>query len=170
MSEEKNDKYDYNRFNSKGQRVGQAVVDILSKPQSPQTVEETLNSAGEDFAREMESCIESNKDRYKSPFYIFVLTKKEPWAVNLVRNWLVPRQTPPHAFKAMEEYSNFTKTLYIVDAKKGNVKLLWTLPSFDECYTVAKSPQSFDPELVKWIGECFCRRLDKDSYTFDWHI
>jgi hypothetical protein len=161
-------KYDYNRFGSKGQRVGQAVSDILSKDQPTQTVEETLDSVAPDFCKEMEDCIEKNSHKYKSPFYIFVLTKKEPWAVNLVRNWIVARQTPPYASEMMEQYSNYTKSLYIVDSKKGNVKLLWTLPSWGECQTVAKSPQSFDADLVKWVELCCTGKLDKDSYTFDW--
>jgi hypothetical protein len=167
MSEEKEDKYAYNRLGSTGQRVGQAVVDILSTSQPDQTVGETLEAASPDFCKEMESCIENNKDKYKSPFYIFVLTKKEPWATNLVRNWIIARQTPPHAFEAMGQWANYTKTLYIVDSHRGNVKLLWSLPAFNECITIAKSPQSFDPDLVRWVEKCFTHELDRDTYSFD---
>lgn len=160
-------RYDYDRFGKKGQRVGQAVFDILSKPQAMQTVGETLDSIGPDFAKEIEDCIEKNQHKYKSPFYIFVLTKKEFWAENVVRNWFIARQTPPHAFRMMEQYPNHTKTLYIVDSQKGNISVAWCLPSFADCVSIAKTPLSYDPQLVKWIEDCFSRNLDRENYSFD---
>ncbi len=161
------DKYSYNRFGSKAKRVGQAVADILAKEQPVQTVGETIDAFGPDYAQEIEKCIEENAHRYTNPFYLFVLTKKEYWFDNVLRNYFIPRQTPPHAFDMMEQYSNFTKTLYIVDAKGGKIKLLWSLPGFSDCITVAKNPNIYSPELVDWIEKCFTRKLDKDKYTFD---
>ena len=164
------DKYSYYRFGSRGQRVGQAVIDIMSKPQPIQTVGDTLDAFGADYAKEIEKCIEENKGKYKNPFYIFILTKKEFWTNNVIRNFFIARQTPPHAFKAMEEYSTFTKTLYIVDASRGNIKTLWSLPSFDDCIEIARHPLTYDPELVKWVEECFNLKMEKDSYSFDWGV
>jgi hypothetical protein len=170
MSEAPVDKYDYNRFGAKGKRVGQAVFDILSQPQQFQTVGDTLDAFGPDYAKQIEQCIHDNQGKYKNPFYIFVLTKKEFWANNVLRNWFIARQSPPHAFDMMEQYSNYTKTLYIVDSHKGNIKALWSLPSWDDCISIAKCPQKYDPELVKWVEDCFTRELDKDSYSFDWAV
>jgi len=164
------DKYAYNRFGTKGQRVGQAVIDLSRGQQAIQTVGDTLDAMGADFARKMEETIEANQGKYKDPFYIFVLTKKEFWANNVIRNWFIARQTAPHAFKSMEEFSNYTKTLYIVDASRGNIKCIWSLPSFDDCISIARDPLSFDPELVKWVEACFNEKLEKDSYSFDWDI
>jgi hypothetical protein len=164
------DKYAYNRFGYKGKRVGQAVYDILSKPQADQTVGETLDAFGPDYAKFMEETIEENQAKFDSPFYIFVLTKKEFWANNILRNWFVARQTPPHAFDMMEQYSNYTKTLYLIDGNKGQIKCLWSLPSFDECLSIARCPENYDSELVKWVEECFTRKMDRDSYSFDWSI
>ena len=161
------DKYAYNRFGTKGQRVGQAVLYILSRPNPIQTVGDVLDAFGPDFAKEMEKTIEQNQGKYESPFYIFVLTKKEFWTDNVVRNWFIARQTPPHAFDMMEQYSNYTKTLYIIDSHKGNIKALWSLPGFNDCISIARSPGQYDPELVKWVEDCFSRKLDKDRYTFD---
>lgn len=163
-------KYNYNRFGAKGVRVGQAVIDILAKPQPIQTVGDTLSAFGDDYAKQIEECIEDNQRKYKSPFYIFVITKKEFWADNVVRNWFIARQTPPHAFQMMEQYPNATKTLYMVDARKGNIEAMWSLPSFDECISIAKTPERFDSKLVKWIEDCFSRQLDKDDYSFDWAV
>ena len=161
------DKYDYNRFGVKAKRVGQAALDILAHDNPDQTVEQTLDAFGPDYARQMEECIDTNKTKFKDPFYILVLTKKEPWISNVLRNYFVGRQTPPHAFQMMEEYPNHTKTLYIVNARKGQVKLLWSLPGFADCITVAKNPHLYSPELVTWIGDCFSRKLDREAYSFD---
>lgn len=166
-SDDETGKYDFNRHGSKGQRVGQAVFDILSKPQAEQTVGDTVEALSEDYAKAIEQCIQDNRSKYRSPFYIFVLTKKEHWSPNVVRNWFIARQTPPHAFKTMEEYSNHTKTLYLVDANRGNIRILWSLPGFDDCITVAKHPNIYAPELVRWIEMCFNKKLDRDNYSFD---
>lgn len=152
----------------KNKIVGQEVFDILSKDQPMQTVGETLDTFGPDFAKFMEKTVEDNKEKYKSPFYILVLTKKDYFMPNLIRNWFISRQTPPHAFNLMEDYTNATKTLYIVDAQKGLCKLLWSLPGLDECFSIARHPLTFAPELVRWIELCFNRKLDLNSYDFDW--
>jgi hypothetical protein len=70
----------------------------------------------------------------------------------------------------MEEYSGYTKTLYIVDSSKGNVKTIWSLPSFQDCITIARHPLTYDPELVKWVENCFSLKMEKDSYSFDWYV
>lgn len=161
------DKYAYDRFGKKGTRVGQAVLDIISKEQHHQTVGDVLDAYGPDYAKQIEECINDNQGKYKNPFYIFVLTKKEMWADNMVRNWFIARQTPPHALDMMKEYSNHTKTLYLVDDQKGRIELVWTLPGWNECLSIARQPQLYDAQLVKWIEDCFTANLDKESWSFD---
>lgn len=147
-------------------RVGQAVADILSKEQPTYTAGEILDGYSQKFAQEIESVIEKNQDKYAGPFYIFVLTKKEMWADNVVRNWFIARQTKPNALEMMSQYSNHTKTLYKVN--KVGQKLLeieWSLPGFSECISVLKSPGTYDPELVRWIISCFEGKLDQGVLT-----
>lgn len=167
MNESDKKKYTYDRFGSKGMRVGQAVYDILSKDQPTYTAEDILNEYAPKYMEEIERCIESNKDKLRTPFYVFVLTHKEMWAENVVRNWFIARQTPPHALDAVTDYPHHTKTLYLVDTSKGKMKLCWTLPGLEDCKSVTKNPQIYDPSLVKWIRECFEGKLDKDCYSFE---
>lgn len=166
-SKEPSDKYDYNRFGSHAKRVGQASIDLLSKEMPTQTVGDTIEAFGQQYADEIEKTVEQNRGKYKDPFYILVFTKKEFLIVNSLRNWFVARQTAPFAFEMMQQYPEHTKTLYIVDASKGRIKLLWSLPGFHDCITVAKNPHLYAPELVRWIELCFNNKLDKDAYTFD---
>lgn len=162
MSRGSNKKYEYNRFGSKGVRVGQAVVDILSKDQPDQTVEETIEAFGPDFVKELQDTIEKNKGKYQSPFYVFILTKKEMWAVNVVRNFFIARQTNPSGLEMVKQYPNYMKTLYKVDSKKGTLELKWSIPGHQECLSICKTPSSYDPELVSWILQCYAGNLERN--------
>jgi hypothetical protein len=160
------DKYEYNRFGVKSTRVGQAVVDILSTKQPEYTVEDIIDGMAEDFTNQLIDCYEKNKKKYRNPFYILVLTKKEMWAVNVVRNFFIARQTPPHASDLEIEYPNFTKTLYMLDSEKGQFKALWSLPGIEEMKSILKNPMPYHDDLVHWIYDFQDGKLDKDSYVF----
>lgn len=162
-----NKRYQYDRFGSKGARVGQAVVDMLSQHQPVTTVGDVLEGYAPKFLEEFEKCINENKHKFDHPFYVFVLTTKEMWAENVVRNWFIARNTPPSPLGMMIEYSQRTKTLYLVDGKNGNVKLLWSLPGWEECKTILKNKQMYAPELVEWIGLCLEGKLERDTHSFD---
>jgi hypothetical protein len=148
-------KYDYHRFGSKGKRVGQAVVDILSKEQPSQTVEETISAFGPDFANELAKTIDDNRHKYTSPFYVLVLTKKEMWACNVVRNFFIARQTAPRSQDMIIDYPNHTKTLYKVNDEKGSVGIEWSVPGHQECLSISQTPGSFDPQLIQWIKNAY---------------
>ncbi len=159
-------RYKYNRFGMKGARVGQAVADILSKDQPTYTAGEILDGFGAKFAQELEKSVNDSIGKYKSPFYIMALTKKEFWADNVVRNWFIPRQTPPHASDMMIQYPNYTHTLYVVHGIKGDIKVAWSVPAFQDCISVSKTPGTYAPELVQWILDCFAGKLDLDNYDY----
>ena len=161
------DPYDYNRFGAKGKRVGQAALDLISKDQPYQTAGDTIDAFGPRYAEEVQKTVEQNRKKYHSPFYLLVFTKKEYLIINAVRNWFVARQTAPYAFDMMQQYPEHTKTLYIVDAEKGKIKLLWSLPGFSDCITVASNPDIYSPDLVRWIYMCFNNKLNRNTYTFD---
>lgn len=162
----KDKRYQYNRFGMKGARVGQAVVDIMSKDQPETKVEDILQESAGEFLEQFEVCVEEGSKKYTSPFYVFVLTGKEMWAVNMMRNWFIARQTPPYALDMMCEHPNKTKSLYLVDYKSGRAKLVWTIPSLTECPSILGHENLYHPDLVRWIQECFAGKLDKDSYEF----
>jgi hypothetical protein len=160
-------KYLFCKGHTKAARVGQASIDLL-KNTTPMSADELMNEYSPDFLKSFEEAIELGvKERLNNPFYILVLTKKEPWAVNVVRNYFIHRQTPPFASSLIKDYKNHTKTLYIVDGKKGKVELLWSLPGWDDCISVGRHPELNSPELVRWIGQAFSGKLDKTAYTFE---
>lgn len=159
-------KYYYAKHGLHSARVGQAVTDILSKDQPSYTTEEILEGFGAQFTKQLEQTVNDSLGKFKSPFYILALTKKEFWAVNVVRNWFIPRQSPPYGFEMMEQYPNHTKTLYVVDGDRGNIKVAWSIPAFSDCISIAKNKDLYHPELVDWVFKCFEHKLDRDSYEY----
>jgi hypothetical protein len=161
------DKYNYNRFGKKGVRVGQAVMDIISKDQPEYTVEDILDGMAEDFTKELTDTYEKNKKLYRNPFYVLVLTQKTMWAANVIRNFFIARQTPPHASDLERDYPNHTKTLYMFDSEKGQFKVIWSLPGIEEMKSVLRNPMPFHDDLVHWIYDFKDGKLDRDFYSFN---
>lgn len=158
----KDKRYSYDRFGSKGARVGQAVTDILSKEHSPITAGEIIDGYSAKYVADLEKAISENASKYKSPFYVVVLSNKEMWAENVVRNWFIARQTAPYALDMVINYPYHMKTLYITDGSGAQV--VWCVPGLEDCKSILKTPYHYDAQLVKWIKECFEGKLERDSY------
>jgi hypothetical protein len=158
-------KYQYDRHGTKGARVGQAILDLADKPYEEMSCQEMLEGIAPKFAEDLEKCVNDSLKKYKSPFYVLVLTRKEMYALNVIRNYFIARQTAPYASKLMVEYPNYTKTLYVVRSDHGDIKVAWSLPGVQDCQEVAKTPDNFPDELVGWIRQCFSGKLDKDEYN-----
>jgi len=153
------DKYDIDKYGKKAKRVGQAVYDILLKDSPSLTTEEILDGYQHEFVKDFEKCVEDNKNRYESPFYVFVLSHKEPWADNVVRNWFIGRQTAPEAYEMILQYPNHMKTLYRID-KAGRMDLDWVIPGIQDIRTILKNPHLYDPQLVKYCSLPFGIKID----------
>ena len=146
------DKYTYNRFGSKGARVGQAVVDVLSNRQNESySAEDILDAYTKDFYKELEQALEEGSNVYQSPFYIVFLANKEMWADNVVRAKWVKRQTKPTSRFLVDSFPNYMKILFKADKEKGAVELLYTLPGLPEIPEILRNPLSYDEQLVKDI-------------------
>lgn len=139
-------------------KVGQAVYDILSKSQSPIEVGEIISEYAERYTEEVKATIRENENKYVSPFYVVVLHKKEPWAVNVMRNWFIARQTLPTSSSLRENYPNHSVTVYRYDSKNVKLDLLYSLPTAQDALTIKKNAHLYDPQLVDWI-----RRFDIGS-------
>lgn len=143
------DKYTYNRFGSKGARVGQAVTDILSKQMNEQyTAEDILDAYSKDFYKGLEEALDEGAKVFQSPFYIVFLASKEMWADNVVRTRWFQRQTKPKAAFLVDSFPNHMKSLFIANKDKGAVELLYTLPGLTEIPEILKNPLSYDKKLV----------------------
>lgn len=142
-------------------KVGKAVHDILQKDQESISVEQILDEYQHKYVQEMEDVVNNNFHKYESPFYIVVLTKKEPWALNIMRNWFIARQTRPTTKFLREEFPTYMNTVYSVNKATHELKILWSLPIKQDADVVLKNPHLYDPQLVKWIQDCESGALDR---------
>jgi len=135
-----------------GAKVGQAVYDILSKSHnSSQEVGETMSAMTPRYYEELMATIEANNDKYDQPYYIVVLRKKEPWAVNVLRQWFIARQTKPSAKVLREDYPNHDFDVWNIDPKQHSINFIWTLPTAQDSRTILANKECYDPALVETI-------------------
>lgn len=154
MTEEK--KYSYDRFGSKGSRVGQAVVDLLAKDQPEYQAEEILEEMGKGIVKYIcDAADEGCKSLGKKFFLLHLLHKKmgEFGVTNVLAQSARCFHTEFSIKEVMEAHPNATKTFYEVDQANGEINLLWTVPSWEDCKSVMRSPTIYDSNLVKWAQE-----------------
>ena len=149
--------YSYNRFNSKGVRVGQAVHDILSKKSPVYTAEEILEEMEQGIVSYIQDAVEKGCAEYSGDFFILHLFKKELSSFG-VDNVMMQKAACFKSrcwkpFEVMEMHPNSTKSLYKVNSKNGTVVLEWTIPGWSECMSIKRNPELYDPQLVNWVNE-----------------
>lgn len=141
-------------------KVGEAVHKILSKEQDSMSVEDVIDQYADKYTKEIASVLENNVNKFDPPFHVVVLHKKEPWSVNVLRNWFVARQTRPSAKVLRLDYPNHTHTVYSYDKRSGELKILWSLPTAQEALTIKKNGHLYDPVLLSWITQFENGKLD----------
>lgn len=148
-------------INPNPSKVGEAVVDILSKDQKQQTVEETLLASSDDYVKHFKEAVDRGMSKFSKDFYILILGKKEPWAINVEHQHFIDRNTRPFAQDMIKAFPNFNKTLYKV-CKAGNIdpEILWSIPGHQDCISIAKNPHVYHPDLVNWVVKGYDGSLD----------
>lgn len=149
--------YSYNRFGSQGVRVGQAVSDILAQEQPEYTVEEILDELGKGIMNYIQEAAEEGYEEFDTDFYIIHTFRKKLGEMG-VENVLMQKAVayvdgPTEGAWYMRELPTATKTLYQVDRKNGVIKLLWTVPGWEDCKSILKNPALYDPSLVQWVKD-----------------
>lgn len=150
-------KYSYDRFGSQGSRVGQAVYDILSKQNEEYTAEEILEGMGKKIVEYLEEAVNKGSEHYKSAFKIIHFFRKTLTqhdmdnVMSQKAHCFVEGPTDPKFF--MDAAVHPAKSLFEVDPAQGTMKLLWTIPGWEDCRSILKNPAIYDPDLVKWVKE-----------------
>lgn len=133
--------------------VGESVRRILSKDQPNVSVGEIISDYGDKYTAEIRATLENNLGKYDDFFHVVVLHKKEPWALNVLRNWFVARKTAPLARDMWRDFPNFMHTVYRFDKNTSELKLLRSLPSPQEARVVLRNWELYDPSLVTWCRD-----------------
>lgn len=118
-------------MSDKKQTVGQAAYDILSKPQAPQSVQDTNE---EMLKKYVDSLIEAAMRGEKQfgrekPFYVCVQTRRERLLTNVIRNQFYSRQTRPTP--------QYDLALYYYDPRDEHLSFVWCIPDKETVGTMA---------------------------------
>lgn len=154
-SPKKPNKYSYDRFDSQGVRVGQAALDILQKEQPQMTAEEMMEEMGKGVVSYIQDTAEKAYKEYDEDFFIIHIFRKTLGVMD-VDNVMSQKAVafvkgPKDPAWYMDVLPNPTKSLYEVDRKNGIIKLLWSVPGWEDCKSIKKNPDIYDPDLVEWV-------------------
>lgn len=138
-------------INPNPSKVGEKVYEFMQKEPERIEVQEIINEFADKYTKEMQDVLIKGTRAFESPFYVVVLHKKEPWAVNVLRNWFVTRQTKPLASVLRKDYPNHSHTVYQFNSNSHELKILWNLPTFQDSLTILKNKDLYDSQLVEWI-------------------
>lgn len=138
-------------INPNPSKVGEKVYEFMSKPQEQMEVGEIIDAYKDKYTQEMHDVLLKGSRIFDPPFYVVVLHKKEPWAVNVLRNWFVSRQTKPLPTTLRNDYPNHSHTVYSFDQRSCELKICWNLPTSQDANTILKNKQLYDSQLVDWI-------------------
>ncbi len=150
------EKYSYDRFGAKGARVGQAVLDLYDNHQS--TVEEVLYDMelGDGYRQTILDEFTRSKGHYPDKYFILSLTKHalgEMGVNNAFKTSARSFVLPLKKGNVMNTHPNCMKVFYSVEASTEDIRLAWCLPGWEECKSILKNPNLYDPDLVGWIKE-----------------
>jgi len=112
----------------KRETVGKIARDLLvkqGKDYRAPTPNEAMSEQLSEYDKNIFECIETNKKKLQSDFYVVVLTKKEKVAKNILRNYFFARLSCPTP--------NYDQVVYSYDIKKDKVEFLWVVPDRETC-------------------------------------
>ena len=153
------------KVNKNPAKVGQAAFDILSKKQSSQTVEETTEAMTAKYYEKLIAAVEEGcqEKNYPPIFYVLIERKKETLMgliPNALRQKYMTLPFKPKAKVVREECPNSDFDLYEADKVRGEITLIWTLPTYQDSLTILKNRAQYDAQLVKWIEDFRDGKLD----------
>lgn len=140
-------------------KVGKAVHDILSKPQDSQDVGETLEAMTPKYIEGLKEACKNGSNLYSSPFYVVVLGKKEVYALNVVHQWYIARQTKPNSQVLLKDYPNHFQEVFEYNEVTGDCRLLWSLTATWNHKEILDHPETYDEQLVKWHQDHYAGTL-----------
>ena len=146
-------KYRYRRHGQDSALLGKAAWDAANSG-GFQTAEETGQQMGQSYIVQLFEVADANVNKFADPFHIVVLRKKMVVGgilPNTMHCTYVARQTKPELKELATFYGSYDCDLYEVSKSKGDVSLVYTLPSQDMWDEIIKNDKEWDPSLVKWV-------------------
>lgn len=118
--------------------VADIAADLTPAPQ----VGEIISEEHKVYEKMFNDIIKEHRD-YAPIYFISVITKKDHFNMNMLRRRWVVRKSCPEPDWDQEIYS-FNNNLQ-------QLRLEWTLPSYQDSISILKKKDIHDPQLVKFI-------------------
>jgi len=112
--------------------VGQWSKELIEKSDDRHSVEEQMREQLSDYDKELYRCFDDNKQKYKTRFYIVVLTRGERALKNVIRHQFFARNSCP-----TPEYD---QTVYQCHKDWAEPRFMWVIPCKGYCdFLIANS-------------------------------
>lgn len=139
--------------------VGAIAREFLQKePDSTDPIELEREIHKDTYEDNVYLAISEGKKRYKSPFFVVVITKKERLMENVLRHYFFPRQSCPTP--------TWDQTLYRYKAEGDQIEFMWTVPDKQTCELILHNKMKVPPNemwLLNLIISFYDGTLDKQT-------
>lgn len=125
--------------------VGTLAQEVQKNDAAPNAHEQMQEQLSE-YDKNIFTCLEQGLSRYKSSFYIVVLTKKERLLSNVIRNYFFNRLSCPTP--------DYDQAVYRYDHNQKIIEFLWVIPSRHTCYMMKQYPleiPSEEKQLLQFV-------------------
>jgi hypothetical protein len=136
--------------------TSQEAAKLAESPAPAPQVGEIVSEEHKVYEQMFDSIISKHRD-FAPIYFISIITKKDAFQPNVIRRRWVVRKSCPNPDWDQEIYS-FNNNL-------SELRLEWTLPSFQDSLTIMKNKDIYDPQLVGFIQSFRDGKLKIPKYS-----
>lgn len=148
----------------KKETVGSVAVELAAQADNKHTAHDQMTENLSDWEKNVLEAAERGLKKYKSDFFIEVLTKKEPLFENIYRNYFIDKRACPTP--------QYDQTVYQYIYSADALKYLWTVPDKETCTLMRDNALEIPEEekqLLNYVmlflnGDLdrLCKKLNKE--------
>lgn len=110
---------------TKYKTVGEASLDLQKQDVVDATYQELQTEMQKEYMHTLWKEIDEQKELFKEPFYLVVITKREKLMTNVMRNYFMSRQSCPTP--------DWDQAVYRYTKSEDKLEFLWVIPDRDIC-------------------------------------
>lgn len=139
-------------------KAGQLALERLAHDPETTDVVEMQREMTKEYCENVMKAATAGAQVYKKPFYVVVLTKKEPLMPNVLRSYYFHRSTCPTP--------TYDQAVFRFDPDAETVEEVWVVPDEETCHQLYNYPLDIEPEdreLLLYVCDLFAGELLKKA-------
>ena len=124
----------------KRKTAGQISMELFEKEPEVTDVRDARSEMLKDYVNKVEDTIAKALKRRTGDFFVEVETKKERTMQNVIRNFIMDRETCPTP--------HFDQIVYKYHRRNDEVEFLWSIPNKRLCMYIHQHPLELPPEMA----------------------